>query len=291
MAIETKSLEDLNENTNPTGDSYVPILNPGGEELGKIRVKNLPVPTAAQSKSEKGIPDGYAPLDELGRVPIDNLPPNPILAQYDTFASFPTTGDTMHLYLDKSTGQMYIWNTDTSEFDIIGTHTMITDIYDTNLNGKVDIAENSELFDNKPVSDFLLKNNNANFFSRVIGAPNLQTYNSTTWESVYGFAYADMIFFTPNRGSIKVSLSLPIFRDSSDYKFEIKITNKQLGVEASNIFDKTDSRYAKEVMEFMLNTVPGQQIQFKVEARISNALGSTSYIREYDSCALHINSF
>lgn len=61
--------------------------------------------------SEKGAPNGIATLDENGHVPSSQLPSFvDDVIEYDTFSSFPTTGEGGKIYVDKATNKTYRWS-------------------------------------------------------------------------------------------------------------------------------------------------------------------------------------
>lgn len=73
-----------------------------------------------ENKSEKGQPNGYAPLDGSTLIPSIYLPSyvDDVL-EYANFAAFPVTGETGKIYIDLSTNKQWRW-TGTIYVDITG---------------------------------------------------------------------------------------------------------------------------------------------------------------------------
>lgn len=63
-----------------------------------------------ENTSNKGVPDGYAPLSSIGKVDAIYLPSyvDDVL-EYPNFASFPLVGSTGIIYIDLSTNDSYRW--------------------------------------------------------------------------------------------------------------------------------------------------------------------------------------
>jgi hypothetical protein len=64
-----------------------------------------------QSTSEKGLANGYASLDEAGKVPSSQLPSyvDDVL-EYANLAAFPVSGETGKIYVAIDTGKTYRWS-------------------------------------------------------------------------------------------------------------------------------------------------------------------------------------
>lgn len=65
----------------------------------------------AENIANKGVANGYAPLDSSGLIPSANLPSfvDDVL-EYANLAAFPVTGETGKIYIDKATGKQYRWS-------------------------------------------------------------------------------------------------------------------------------------------------------------------------------------
>lgn len=83
-----------------TPDSQKPVSAP---QLAALNGK--------QSTSQKGLPNGYAPLGANNLIPSSFLPSfiDNIL-EFNNYAAFPGTGAAGTIYLDKSTGVQYRWS-------------------------------------------------------------------------------------------------------------------------------------------------------------------------------------
>jgi len=82
-----------------TGTNLEEIL----QELGLESAKH-------ELKSNKGVPHGYAPLDDYGRIPANFLPSyvDDVL-EYDTVSLFPEIGETGKIYVDLEFNETYRW--------------------------------------------------------------------------------------------------------------------------------------------------------------------------------------
>jgi len=67
---------------------------------------------AKEDKELKGVPEGYASLDETGRVPASQLPAFvDDVEEYADFASLPVTGEAGKIYTTLDTNKVYRWAT------------------------------------------------------------------------------------------------------------------------------------------------------------------------------------
>lgn len=65
-----------------------------------------------QTRSEKGIANGYASLDSGGKVPAEQLPSYvDDVVEYANFAALPVTGESGKIYITLDTGKVYRWST------------------------------------------------------------------------------------------------------------------------------------------------------------------------------------
>ena len=66
------------------------------------------LPAAYQKISEKGQPDGYASLDENGKVPANQI--TYAALAFSTRSAFPAKGDSNCVYIAKDTSIAYAWS-------------------------------------------------------------------------------------------------------------------------------------------------------------------------------------
>lgn len=82
---------------------------------GAVTLQSSDVTTALtftpENSANKGVANGYASLDGDGKVPSAQLPSyvDDVL-EYNDFASFPATGATSIIYVDKATNRTYRWS-------------------------------------------------------------------------------------------------------------------------------------------------------------------------------------
>lgn len=75
------------------------------EILAEIAEKNF------QPMSEKGQPNGYASLNNQGKVPYSQLPYyGSDILEYNDFSEFPLIGDETAIYIDKGNDNVYQWD-------------------------------------------------------------------------------------------------------------------------------------------------------------------------------------
>ena len=63
-----------------------------------------------QSLADKGVANGYAPLDSNNKIPIQFIPFNQGLSFFTNYSNFPLIGEGNTLYIDKSTLTLYLWD-------------------------------------------------------------------------------------------------------------------------------------------------------------------------------------
>jgi hypothetical protein len=168
--------------------------------------------TDKENKSEKGQPNGYAPLDGSGLVPPANLPSyvDDVL-EYANIAAFPVTGETGKIYVAIDTSKIYRWTGSIYvEISSVGTFNLddLTDVTITGVatgqklqyngsawvNATDDLNSLSDTIITVPATGEKLRYNGTNWVNTtdnldslsdvVITAPattEVLTYNGTNW--------------------------------------------------------------------------------------------------------------
>lgn len=127
-----------------------PFLETGVQLLTKILLPSTTDLDLKEDKVNKGIANGYAPLDSSSHVPAANLPSyvDDVL-EFADLASFPVTGETGKIYIALDTNLTYRWSgsvyvelTDTTAIwgNVSGDLNNQTDLQNA-LNAKVDDTE------------------------------------------------------------------------------------------------------------------------------------------------------
>lgn len=134
QAIDNKTIDGTSNGTNtvltvadnvevtPAGNLASTNTQDALEELqGDINALDARLDTAEadiidlqndkENKSEKGQPNGYAPLDSMNLIPAIHIPGfADDVVEYANFASFPVVGETGKIYVDISTNFQYRWS-------------------------------------------------------------------------------------------------------------------------------------------------------------------------------------
>lgn len=63
-----------------------------------------------QSLIDKGVANGYAPLDSNNKIPIQFIPLSQGISFFIDYSNFPPIGEVNTLYIDKTTLSLYLWD-------------------------------------------------------------------------------------------------------------------------------------------------------------------------------------
>lgn len=97
-----------------TGTAAAPVIGAGKITAAKLATSvqaSLTKADGSAAQADKGVANGYAPLDENAKVPALNLPSyvDDVL-EYAALANFPATGEAGKIYVATGTGKCYRWS-------------------------------------------------------------------------------------------------------------------------------------------------------------------------------------